>query len=102
MSGSGTGNLLIGDAGADYILTALSSTRHPLQFIEEFQQANGISPSNDMFLFHSIPLSSPPQYFFLFHPFHLLQEGEKKERRRREGEGEKEKEKEKEKERGRG
>lgn len=51
---------LIGDAGADHILTALSSTRHPLQFIEEFQQANGLNPSNDM------PLLVPPLTSFCF------------------------------------
>lgn len=40
---------LIGDAGADYVLTQLSNTRNPLQFIEDFQNANGLRPSaNDM------------------------------------------------------
>jgi len=42
-------DLLIGDVGADLILSSLSNTFHPLQFIDEFQKNNGIDPTNDMY-----------------------------------------------------
>lgn len=56
--------LLIGDAGADHILTALSSTLKPLQFIEEFQQAYGLNTGDDMSLF--LILNIFPFHYWIF------------------------------------